>query len=236
MVKPDQTLALRSIRRKRASFSPREAQPLRQLAAAVPRSPSFIRTVILQRRRCRPHRRSHGAAHRHYTRDCVPDDKLDAFFENPFADVNATRTAPLKIDRAVISAVPAAPGDGWWPSPYTYSWRFLGGSAAYACGSRYRFHAHAHPNEHCPGHQPDGVDHARRDLPSGRQSKYGYSTNVVFIRWLHRDLLHYRGVFPAKPRASRLKKLKRTSKAQKQAMLEPPCVNKRVRPDCGRVI
>ncbi|HXR78411.1 MAG TPA: MFS transporter [Bryobacteraceae bacterium] len=43
---------------------------------------------------------------------CVPNNKLEAFFKNPFADVNAARTAPLKIDRALISAVPAA-HRGW---------------------------------------------------------------------------------------------------------------------------
>lgn len=43
---------------------------------------------------------------------CVPSNKLEAFFKNPFADVNAARTAPLKIDRALVSAVPASQR-GW---------------------------------------------------------------------------------------------------------------------------
>jgi len=44
--------------------------------------------------------------------DCVPDNKVKAFFENPFADLDAARTAPLKIERALVSSVPDAV-HGW---------------------------------------------------------------------------------------------------------------------------
>jgi MFS family permease len=47
------------------------------------------------------------------TRDsCVPANKVEAFFKNPFADLNAARTAPLKIQKAVIGQVPDAK-HGW---------------------------------------------------------------------------------------------------------------------------
>ena len=39
---------------------------------------------------------------------CVPPGKVQAFFSNPFADLDAARTAPLKIEHAYISPVPEA--------------------------------------------------------------------------------------------------------------------------------
>ncbi len=47
------------------------------------------------------------------TRDgCVPANKVVAFFSNPFGDLDASRTAPLRIENALISPVPS-PGNGW---------------------------------------------------------------------------------------------------------------------------
>lgn len=47
------------------------------------------------------------------TRDaCVPSNKVIAFFSNPFGDLDAARTAPLKIENALISPVPS-PSNGW---------------------------------------------------------------------------------------------------------------------------
>ncbi|HVJ07812.1 MAG TPA: MFS transporter [Acidisarcina sp.] len=43
---------------------------------------------------------------------CVPTNRIEAFFKNPFADLNAARTAPLKIERALIGRVPDA-RHGW---------------------------------------------------------------------------------------------------------------------------
>jgi hypothetical protein len=43
---------------------------------------------------------------------CVPTSKVEAFFRNPFADLDAARSAPLKIEHAYISAVPSAL-NGW---------------------------------------------------------------------------------------------------------------------------
>jgi MFS family permease len=54
-----------------------------------------------------------GAAPIQITRDnCVPHNKVEAFFKNPFGDLDAARTAPLKIERASIGRVPDA-GHGW---------------------------------------------------------------------------------------------------------------------------
>jgi len=43
---------------------------------------------------------------------CVPDSKVSAFFSNPFGDLDAARTAPLKIENALITPVPQA-RNGW---------------------------------------------------------------------------------------------------------------------------
>lgn len=42
----------------------------------------------------------------------VPANKINAFFSNPFADLNAARVAPLKIENALITSVPS-PRNGW---------------------------------------------------------------------------------------------------------------------------
>ncbi len=44
--------------------------------------------------------------------NCVPANKVIAFFKNPFAPFDAARTAPLKIDNALITPVPDAQ-NGW---------------------------------------------------------------------------------------------------------------------------
>jgi MFS family permease len=47
------------------------------------------------------------------TRDsCVPANKVVAFFSNPFGNLDAARTAPLRIDNALISPVPGT-SNGW---------------------------------------------------------------------------------------------------------------------------
>ena len=43
---------------------------------------------------------------------CVPANKVVAFFSNPFANLDTSRKAPLKIDNALITPVPAA-HNGW---------------------------------------------------------------------------------------------------------------------------
>ncbi|HKU28488.1 MAG TPA: MFS transporter [Candidatus Sulfotelmatobacter sp.] len=44
--------------------------------------------------------------------DSVPANRVNAFFSNPFSDLSAARTAPLKIDNALITPVPSS-GHGW---------------------------------------------------------------------------------------------------------------------------
>jgi len=47
------------------------------------------------------------------TRDsCVPPNKVVAFFSNPLGDLDAARTAPLKIENALITPIPP-PRNGW---------------------------------------------------------------------------------------------------------------------------
>lgn len=43
---------------------------------------------------------------------CVPSNRIEAFFKNPFADQRTARTAPLRIDKALVSSIPSAQ-HGW---------------------------------------------------------------------------------------------------------------------------
>jgi SP family myo-inositol transporter-like MFS transporter 13 len=43
---------------------------------------------------------------------CVPANRIEAFFRNPFADLDEARTAPLVIQKALVGRVPEA-GHGW---------------------------------------------------------------------------------------------------------------------------
>jgi MFS family permease len=44
---------------------------------------------------------------------CVPSNRIEALFRNPFADLAAARTAPLKIEKALVGRVPEA-RHGWF--------------------------------------------------------------------------------------------------------------------------
>ena len=44
--------------------------------------------------------------------ESIPSSKVAAFFQNPFANVNEARTAPLKIEHAYVTPVPSAT-NGW---------------------------------------------------------------------------------------------------------------------------
>lgn len=44
--------------------------------------------------------------------DCIPGNKVIAFFKNPFASLDEARTAPLKIEHALITPVPNTQ-NGW---------------------------------------------------------------------------------------------------------------------------
>jgi hypothetical protein len=51
---------------------------------------------------------------------CLPPNKVAAFFQNPFANLDAAQTAPLKIDNALISIVPSEQ-NGWFVALCTFS-------------------------------------------------------------------------------------------------------------------
>jgi hypothetical protein len=51
--------------------------------------------------------------------ESVPAGKVQAFFSNPFADLDAARMAPLKIEHAYISPVPSA-ANGWLMAMFLY--------------------------------------------------------------------------------------------------------------------
>jgi MFS family permease len=50
---------------------------------------------------------------------CLPATRVAAFFKNPFADLAAARTAPLKIEHAIITPVPAE-ANGWLTAVFLY--------------------------------------------------------------------------------------------------------------------
>jgi MFS transporter, SP family, solute carrier family 2 (myo-inositol transporter), member 13 len=51
---------------------------------------------------------------------CVPANKVEAFTKNPFANLDAARSAPLKIDKALISPVPDT-RNGWLIASLLYT-------------------------------------------------------------------------------------------------------------------
>jgi MFS family permease len=62
-----------------------------------------------------------GAAAIQITRaSCVPANKVEAFFKNPFANLDEARTAPLRIDKAPVGRVPDA-RHGWWVALWLYA-------------------------------------------------------------------------------------------------------------------
>ena len=50
---------------------------------------------------------------------CLPANKVSAFFKNPFANLDASRTAPLKIEHALITPVPSS-RNGWLTAIFIY--------------------------------------------------------------------------------------------------------------------
>ncbi|MFZ0662037.1 MAG: MFS transporter [Acidobacteriaceae bacterium] len=60
-----------------------------------------------------------SAAPIHITRDAIPSSKAEAFFKNPLASVDAARSAPLVIQRALVGVVPSQ-GHGWLIAVFLY--------------------------------------------------------------------------------------------------------------------
>ncbi|HUY80751.1 MAG TPA: MFS transporter [Acidobacteriaceae bacterium] len=56
----------------------------------------------------------------HITRsEGLPSGKVEAFFKNPFANLATAKTAPLKIERAVVGTIPSE-GHGWLVAIFLY--------------------------------------------------------------------------------------------------------------------
>jgi MFS family permease len=51
--------------------------------------------------------------------DSIPSNSVESFFQNPFADLNAARTAPLRIQKALIGQIPDA-SHGWIVALWLY--------------------------------------------------------------------------------------------------------------------
>ena len=51
---------------------------------------------------------------------CVPPNRVVSFFTNPFADLEKARTAPLRIENALITPVPSE-RHGWLTAAFTFS-------------------------------------------------------------------------------------------------------------------
>ena len=64
--------------------------------------------------------RDNNNSHLPITRDsAVPANKIQAFFSNPFADLDAARTAPLHIQKAVLGPIPGK-SHGWAVAIWLY--------------------------------------------------------------------------------------------------------------------
>ncbi len=113
LVSSDQTLHLR--------FDPEMARTIldsdNRATSAIKSGPTSL-TVIYSYgdfRAATPAMRSDDLAAKPITitrADCVPPNRVVAFFSNPFANLEAARTAPLIIDNALITPVPDAQS-GW---------------------------------------------------------------------------------------------------------------------------
>jgi MFS family permease len=51
--------------------------------------------------------------------DCVPANRVVAFFSNPFSDLEHSRVAPLKIENALIKPIPSE-RNGWLTAAFTF--------------------------------------------------------------------------------------------------------------------
>ncbi len=108
-IQPDQTLSVR--------FDPAQAAQL--LGAESRIDPAKASLVVVYSygdftaESTVAHSNEEGAPVIHVSREsAVPANKIEAFFKNPFADVTAARTAPLKIEKALVSPLPDA-SHGW---------------------------------------------------------------------------------------------------------------------------
>ena len=131
---------------------------------------------------------------------CVPPNKVVGFFSNPFADLAAARTAPLKIENALVTPVPSG-SNGWLVAigPLRFHGIFCGRPRRLRVAGAIRIDADAHSfqrHEHRALHQPSRLDRHCGDVSAyGRQIRL--FDHVFCLRRLHRDLFHHRGFLPA---------------------------------------
>jgi MFS transporter, SP family, solute carrier family 2 (myo-inositol transporter), member 13 len=112
MVSPDQTLSLR--------FTPVLAQQLLSTEAQAGRAIDSQRASLLVVYACGDFTSATNTVRSDDVTnsltisrsECIPQNKFDAFVKNPFASLQAARTAPLRIDHALIGRVPEAQ-HGW---------------------------------------------------------------------------------------------------------------------------
>jgi len=106
MIQPDQTLSLK--------FTPDAAQQLLSAGAEPSRALDSHRVSLVVVYSCGDFtaatnfvRSDDETAPLTVSRgDCLPLNKFDAFLKNPFASLDTARSAPLRIDHALISDVP----------------------------------------------------------------------------------------------------------------------------------
>lgn len=107
MVQPDQTLTL--------TFDEAAANRLLAQAGAssngAPQSLDIIYSYGDFRSASNVVRSNNAALPLHVARD-LPPNKVAAFFENPFGHLDAAKTAPLKIDAALVTPIPST-ANGW---------------------------------------------------------------------------------------------------------------------------
>ena len=101
---------------------------------------------------------------------CLPANQVEAFFKNPIGNLEAARSAPLRIDKALIGLVPGD-GHGWRVALGLYAFMafFALGPGVVRVAGAVGTDADAHSiqwHEHCAGHQSAGLDHAGRNLPA----------------------------------------------------------------------
>ena len=133
--------------------------------------------------------------------DCVPANRVNAFFSNPFGNLEAARTAPLKIENALITPVPSA-SHGWIVAIALFVFM-----AFYAVGPgvcvwlrAFGIDANPHPfewHEHRTGAQSGCLHGDCSDLLTHGRRAWIFD-DVLRICRLHGDLLHYRNVVPAR--------------------------------------
>ncbi len=142
-----------------------------------------------------------GAKPIEITRDgAVPANKVVAFFSNPFGDLDAARTAPLKIENALITPVPEA-RNGWMVAItlFVFMASFAIGPGVCVWLALVRTDANADPlewNEHCAGFESGGFDHHRRDFSTDCWQVWIFD-HVLRLRGLHGDLFRHGSLVPA---------------------------------------